>query len=218
MSRRVGEAQEEPEDGFHNKRSKGPARKLRLAVVCSSNQNRSMEAHALLQRHQFNIKSFGSGKKVKLPGPGPDKPNVYDFGGPTYKEMYEQLLEQDPRLYRENGILGLLERNQRIKEKPERFQDAKDEFDVILTCEGRVFEQVVQGLEEKGTRHNKPVHVVNFEIKDNEESATIGALHIHEFCEALEKRADDLDEEIDGTIKAVEDANHISLLHSVAFY
>ena len=33
-----------------------------------------------------------------------------------------------------------------IKERPERFQDATSQFDVIVTCESRVFEQVAQGF------------------------------------------------------------------------
>lgn len=72
--------------------------KLKIAVVCSSNQNRSMEAHKFLSKKGFNVKSFGSGNQVKLPGAAPNQPNVYSFDT-TYEEMYKDLLRKDKQLY-----------------------------------------------------------------------------------------------------------------------
>ncbi|ONK58383.1 uncharacterized protein A4U43_C09F11730, partial [Asparagus officinalis] len=69
--------------------------KLRYAMVCSSNQNRSMEAHSLLQRHGFDVSSYGTGAHVKLPGPSYREPNVYEFGTP-YHKMYDDLLRKNP--------------------------------------------------------------------------------------------------------------------------
>lgn len=89
---------------------------LKIAVICSSNMNRSMEAHNFLrcvilselQRHVLNIfllrskkgyqvQSFGTGDKVKLPGAAPDKPNIYEFGTP-YDDIYQDLLQKDREL------------------------------------------------------------------------------------------------------------------------
>lgn len=70
---------------------------LRIAVVCSSNQNRSMEAHNVLIKKGFNVRSFGSGNQVKLPGPSPTQPNIYDFNT-TYEQMYQDLLSKDKSL------------------------------------------------------------------------------------------------------------------------
>jgi hypothetical protein len=46
----------------------------------------------------FHVKSYGTGDKVKLPGPAPDKPNCYEFGI-TYEEIYQDLLVKDKTLY-----------------------------------------------------------------------------------------------------------------------
>ncbi|MED6142588.1 RNA polymerase II subunit A C-terminal domain phosphatase, partial [Stylosanthes scabra] len=70
----------------------------RYAMVCSSNQNRSMEAHFLLKRQGFDVSSYGTGAHVKLPGPSLREPNVYDFGTP-YKQMFDDLRRKDPELY-----------------------------------------------------------------------------------------------------------------------
>lgn len=71
---------------------------LKIAVICSSNMNRSMEAHAFLAKKGFRVKSFGTGEKVKIPGSSADKPNIYEFGT-SYAEIYQDLLEKDKSLY-----------------------------------------------------------------------------------------------------------------------
>ena len=39
----------------------------------------------------------------------------------------------------------MLDRNKRIKPRPERFQAARDKFDILVTCEERVYDQVIEG-------------------------------------------------------------------------
>lgn len=70
---------------------------LHIAVICSSNMNRSMEAHNFLAKKGFQVQSFGTGDKVKLPGSAADKPNIYDFGI-TYEEIYQDLMSKDKSL------------------------------------------------------------------------------------------------------------------------
>jgi hypothetical protein len=52
----------------------------------------------VVRKKGFRVSSFGTGNQVKLPGPSPDKPNVYDFSI-TYDEMYKDLWRKDPDLY-----------------------------------------------------------------------------------------------------------------------
>ncbi|KAE9466955.1 hypothetical protein C3L33_01142, partial [Rhododendron williamsianum] len=120
--------------------------KFRYAMVCSSNQNRSMEAHFVLKREGFDVSSYGTGAHVKLPGPSLREPNVYDFGTP-YKHMFEDLRRKDPELYKRNGILPMLKRNLAVKLAPQRWQEnaADGIFDVVFTFEEKVFDMVVEG-------------------------------------------------------------------------
>ncbi|XP_039104307.1 RNA polymerase II subunit A C-terminal domain phosphatase SSU72 isoform X1 [Hyaena hyaena] len=190
-----------------------PSSPLRVAVVCSSNQNRSMEAHNILSKRGFSVRSFGTGTHVKLPGPAPDKPNVYDFKT-TYDQMYNDLLRKDKELYTQNGILHMLDRNKRIKPRPERFQNCRDLFDLILTCEERVYDQVVEDLNSREQETCQPVHVINVDIQDNHEEATLGAFLICELCQCIQ-HTEDMENEIDELLQEFEEKSGRAFLHTV---
>ena len=140
---------------------------LNIAVVCSSNMNRSMEAHAFLAKKGYNVDSYGTGDKVKLPGPTADKPNIYDFGT-TYEEIHADLTKRDKILYTQNGILNMLERNKRIKRGPERLQDTGRKYDIIFTAEERVYDQVLEYFSSDACSITaQAVHVINLDIQVN---------------------------------------------------
>ncbi|XP_076365456.1 RNA polymerase II subunit A C-terminal domain phosphatase SSU72-like [Tachypleus tridentatus] len=189
---------------------------MKVAVVCSSNQNRSMEAHAFLSKKGFRVRSFGSGNQVKLPGPSPDKPNIYDFTV-SYEQMYQDLLSKDKSLYTQNGILHMLDRNRRIKSHPERFQSCQEKFDVIFTAEERVYDQVVEELSNRSPVDNSPVHIINIEIQDNHEEATIGAFLICEMAQMMAE-SEDLDNDIDELLQEFEAKAQKPILHTIQFY
>lgn len=150
-----------------------------------------MEAHKVLQEAGYNVVSFGTGSAVRLPGPSIDKPNVYTFGTP-YEKMYQQLIQQDPKLYAANGVLAMVDRNRKIKEAPERwpyigvkeFDKETDSlsFDVAFTCEEKCFDAVVEDLLARNYFHSETclrvLHVINIDIKDDHENAAIGGQSI----------------------------------------
>jgi len=193
----------------------GLQEEMRMAVICSSNMNRSMEAHAFLAKKGFNVKSFGTGDKVKLPGSAADKPNIYEFGT-TYDDIYHDLLNKDKSLYTQNGLLHMLDRNRRIKTRPERFQSNNERFDLIITCEERVYDQTLEYLD-KIPEDNVAVHVINIDIQDNHEEATIGAFLICELVNMLSS-AEDLDNEIDELLLEFESKANRNILHCILFY
>lgn len=188
----------------------------RIAVVCSSNMNRSMEAHGFLLKKGFKVDSYGTGDKVKLPGPAMDRPNVYEFGV-SYDEIHADLKKKDKTLYTQNGILNMLDRNRRIKLGPQRLQDTKEKYDVIFSAEERVYDQVVEHFENNGNVTVQPCHVINIDIQDNHEEATIGAFLMYELVQIL-MESSDIDNDIDEMLQDFEAKCNRPILHTVVFY
>ncbi|KAH8165531.1 hypothetical protein CIB48_g2697 [Xylaria polymorpha] len=182
--------------------------KLKFCTVCASNQNRSMEAHLRLSEANYPVISFGTGSLVRLPGPTIHQPNVYPFNKVSYDTMYKELDGKDHRLYTANGLLNMLGRNRQVKWGPERWQDwqigiprveqGKDRghigteggvVDVVFTCEERCWDAVIDDLLNRGSPLNRPVHVINVDIKDNHEEASIGGQGILDLADSLNKAA-----------------------------
>ena len=169
-----------------------------------------MEAHLRLSLSSYPVLSFGTGSLVRLPGPSITQPNVYAFNATSYASIAAELLQKDPRLYRANGVLNMVERNRSVKWGPERWQDwavgyprteaqRKGDLgsrgveagvvDVVITCEERCWDAVVDNLLERGSPLNRPVHVINVDIKDNHEEALVGGKAILDLADRLNEVA-----------------------------
>jgi RNA polymerase II subunit A C-terminal domain phosphatase SSU72 len=203
--------------------SGGETNKLSFAMVCSSNMNRSMEAHKQLKRKDLNVYSYGVGTMVRLPAPN-NTQAVFPFGTP-YKEIHSKLCENDGGAwYRNNGLLGMVERNIDIKDHPERWQEIpalSGKFDIVFCFEERVFDQLMENVtsrEPEDVDEPKAMHIVNLEVTDNTEEATIGAQIALDFClRANEVGKDHLEEELPRIVEEVQAKYKRSLMHMTVF-
>jgi len=176
-----------------------------------------MEAHSQLKKKGYDIESYGTGNFVKIPGKSAKEPNVYEFGT-TYEAIHKDLTDKDKKMYTESGMLHILSRNMRIKERPEKFQlETSKEFNIILTCEERVYDAVVEHFANNDSVSETPVHVINVDIVDNPDDAIHGAFMFCELMSALD-RSPDLDDEIDEILTDFEAKCQRSVLHNVSFY
>mmetsp|Transcript_33374 Transcript_33374/g.65615 ORF Transcript_33374/g.65615 Transcript_33374/m.65615 type:complete len:216 (+) Transcript_33374:166-813(+) len=191
--------------------------KFALALVCQSNLNRSMDAHNVLTREGYFVRSYGAGTKVKLPGESKDKPNVYDFGTP-YDDIFKDLTKKNEAKYSKNGMLRMVDRNRKLKKCPERFQNELEaHFDLIICYERRVYDTVTADLDSRECEESSPCHVINLETTDNHAEASKGAeltkLLMHKLY-----RSEDWENEISSILDEYEMEHKKEVLHIVKYY
>lgn len=195
--------------------------KLKFAMVCYSNQNRSMEAHKVLQEGHFDVCSYGVGSSVRLPGPSQDRPNVYEFGTP-YDTILQDLLARPPKEqehYRRLGIIDMLERNRKVKRAPEKWQTCEglEVLDVVITFEERVMDLLVEDMVGRAPQRMHPVLVINLDVPDNNQQALDAAPQAEFLCQMLEE-SEDWVNSIDHILEKFEDETGRKCMYTVVFF
>ena len=99
----------------------------------------------------------------------------------------------------------------------------------------KVYDQVLECFNSRDSVSETPVHVINMNVVDNPEDATIGAFLLCELAQLLTSRlgissmivndddnifdcSDDLDNDIDDIIQEFEGRCEREVLHTVLFY
>lgn len=107
-----------------------------------------------------------------------------------------------------------------MKLAPQRWQDNAGDgvFDMILTFEERVFDLVVEDMNNREPKLLKSVLIINMDVKDNHEEASVGAKLALDLCQKLEGVDEDWEEIIDDLIVAFEKQHKRKLTYYVSFY
>ncbi|KAK8887261.1 RNA polymerase II subunit A C-terminal domain phosphatase [Tritrichomonas musculus] len=200
---------------------------LRFACVCLSNVNRSMAGHKVLAKNNYNVCSYATNSQISILGP--TKNNLYDFGT-TYKEIIANLKEQGTaavEFYESQEIIKMVERDCKLKEKPERFAstfelNTQKFFDIIFTYQKRyVMEKVIAEFHANGNVNFELCHVINIETKDKYETALASShctlLLAQRFTEVV-NQGKDITEEVERILNPLIESEGLPLsYHCVAY-
>lgn len=184
-----------------------PKSKLSFGTVCSSNINRSMEAHVVLGNAGLTVESYGTGTQVRLPGRTAMEPRIFKFGTP-YEKMYANLAANpdDQAYFTRNGVLQLCRRGAAVKKAPKRWQDtpttALAEHDVVVAFEERIFDAVVEDLQlREPTEDFRPIHVICLDTKDNPHEAAKQGQVALDLCWRLEHAVGNVEDQAEVPVR-----------------
>ena len=143
---------------------------------------------------------------------------MFEFGVP-YRTMYDKLRGMDEALYLRNGVLQMLERNFNVKRAPERWQDEKERhYDVAITYEERVYDALVDDMEERPKETYRQLHVLGLDVRDNHTEAERGAEHTVMLVEALRSAGEEWEERLEDIIETFQRASGRVVTHGICFY
>lgn len=157
-------------------------------MICSSNINRSLEAHTVLANAGFDCESYGVGKQLRLPGPG-GTARRFDFGTP-YIDIAQVLKEEAESHYNRVGVLDLARRAAGTKLAPQRWQDALTEtlcaLDIVIVFETKLFETVVLDVQSRTPEQFLPLHLVCMDTRDSPKDAVEKGKEVLALCKQIE--------------------------------
>ena len=171
---------------------------LRVALVCSSNNNRSMAAHCALVAagvpHSL-VGSFGAGGMCV-----PYKDHQYEFGTP-YDKMIEDIVQEPQNRFTEVA-LSVLRRNAACKLCPERWdthvvcpdpaeatlmaqQVAPRRFDVVFVYDDEIYHNCCRDLSVRQGRLQSVCHVIGIDTEDRTDHADVVAQQTVQIYQAV---------------------------------
>ena len=83
--------------------------------------------------------------------------------------------------------------------------------------EEKCYDLVLAMFETRQAEEERPVHVINMNVVDNPEDATIGAFLLGELVKTM-SNSEDLDDDIDDILQEFETKADREVLHTVLFY
>jgi len=127
------------------------------------------------------------------------------------------LKNKDPNLYAANGLLNMLDRNAKVKEAPERWQEYRMHFDIIITFEERVFDLVVEDVLSRDSQVCAPCYIFNLHTKDNHEEAAVGSVHAWQLVQMLSEN-EEWEDNLDSLLDEFQQLTGKIILYNLLFY
>ena len=90
-------------------------------------------------------------------------------------------------------------------------------FDVVRCFEERVFDVLVEDLNNRVSKRGEAVLVINMNVKDNHEEAAVGADDALHLCEMLQS-VDDWEDYVEQELENFEKLSHRKPLYTICFY
>ncbi|ELP88274.1 RNA polymerase II subunit A C-terminal domain phosphatase SSU72, putative [Entamoeba invadens IP1] len=187
-----------------------------IAVVCRSNQNRSTCAHRRLKQLGYNVSSFGTGQYTILPGPV--RNFRFQFGTP-YKDIKTMLSKDEMHIdfFKKHKIFQMLDKNAILKSAPERFQETKKEFAIVISLDYQVFMDLLEYFDTRQQQTGDLCYVFNMNVVDQFDAAENGAMEVSEFLKLLENDVDWMSN-IDRIIRTFYNKTRLNVMHSLQIY